>query len=137
NTVVPDLLGIDDKKAAELRTSFSQAKESRDKFRRLAVDALNLISRSEDEVSIRLSVLFNNAILPNAAEMQRARERKERGNPPGKPNQPLGDQIVWEQLLTHCKTNNCKRLWIVSKDSDYGVKGEKHFFLKCIAPQQS
>jgi len=76
NTVVPEhLLGIDDKKVDELRTNFSQAKKSRDELRKLAVDALNRISRSEDDVSARLSVLFNNAILPKDVEMQRARER--------------------------------------------------------------
>jgi hypothetical protein len=129
-TLVPHhLLGIDEKKVTELRDSFSRAKDSRDELRQLAHGALNRISRSEDEVSVRFNVLFKNAISPNDTEMQRARERKERGTPPGKPNGPLGDQIIWEQLLTYCKHNDCKRLWIVAKDSDYGITSANHLFL--------
>ncbi len=79
-TLVPNhLLGIDDTKVTELRSSFSGAKGSRDELRQLADDALNRISRSEDHVSVQLSMLFNDANSPNGAEMGRARERARNG----------------------------------------------------------
>jgi len=51
-TLVPNhLLGIDNKRVTELRSSFSGAKGSRDELRQLADNALSRISHSEDEVS--------------------------------------------------------------------------------------
>src|SRR5437867_8007875 len=55
-----------------------------------AIQALQRISRSEDEISKALDVLFSKAILSTDDEIQRARERRERGNPPGKKADPLG-----------------------------------------------
>lgn len=62
--------------------------------------------------------------------MERARDRKERGNPPGKQKNTLGDQITWEQLLTYCK--GMKQLWIITDDSDYGIKHEKMMLLNSL-----
>lgn len=95
------------------------------------VDALVLgimeqISCSEDEVSKALSPIFVNAVPHSPEELQRARDRRELGNPPGKITNPIGDQLTWEQILTHFKGK--KRLWIISRDSDYGtVYGGKGF----------
>jgi hypothetical protein len=86
---------------------------------------LEQISRSEDDVSQRLVAIFEGAISATPEEMQRARERRERGNPPGKANDTLGDQIAWEQLLTHCKKAGIKRVWIASNDGDYFTKLDK------------
>jgi hypothetical protein len=52
--------------------------------------------------------------------LQRARARRERGNPPGKKTDPLGDQLNWEQILSHCQ--NKRWLWIITKDLDYATK---------------
>jgi hypothetical protein len=93
--VVPDhLLGIDDSKVADLRASFQLAKDTKKEIRELGAAALALISRSEDDVSKRLAALFDNAMAPNDYEMAGARARREFGNPPGYPGQPLGDQIT-------------------------------------------
>lgn len=63
--------------------------------------------------------------------MRRARERKMRGNPPGKANGPLGDQLTWEQVLR--ASQGKKRIWLISKDNDYGIavdgKGMLNSFL--------
>jgi len=81
-------------------------------------------SRSADDVSQRLENLFDNPILATNDEMCRARNRKEKGNPPGKKGDPLGDQITWEQLLTYCKAS--KRLWIITSDKDFCIRhGDK------------
>jgi len=46
-----------------------------------------------------------------------ARNRRELGNPPGKKNDPLGDQVSWEQLLT--EVGGVDQVWIISNDADY------------------
>ena len=137
NAIVPDhLLGISDQKTTELRRIIDQAKQARNELDMLVADALSQISRSDDDVSKRLGALFDKSILPSIDEMQRARERKEKGNPPGKPTDALGDQITWEQLLTHCKERKSTRLWIVTRDQDYCVKcGKKDFLLNPLLRQ--
>jgi len=91
-----------------------------------AVKTLQRISLSEDEVSKALATLFGKAIQHTPEELQRARDRKERGNPPGKPEGPLGDQLTWEQLLSHGKGKS--KVWIISKDRDHCTKhGDKLF----------
>jgi hypothetical protein len=83
------------------------------------LNIMEQISHSEDEVSKALSAIFANAVCHSSEELQRAKERKEFGNPPGKGANPIGDQLNWEQILTHF--NGKKRLWIISRDSDYGT----------------
>jgi hypothetical protein len=83
------------------------------------LNIMEQISHSEDEVSKALSAIFANAVSHSSEELQRAKERKELGNPPGKGANPIGDQLSWEQILTHF--HGKKRLWIISRDSDYGT----------------
>lgn len=78
------------------------------------------ISQSRDEVSESLAPIFATAVQHTDDEMKRARRRRELGNPPGKPMDPLGDQLTWEQLLTRFEGKS--RLWIISRDNDYGPK---------------
>jgi hypothetical protein len=130
NATVPDhLLGISDQQTTEFRQIIDQAKQARKKLDKLVANALFQISLSEDDVSKRLGALFDKAVPPSVDEMQRARERKEKGNPPGKPKGPLGDEITWEQLLTNCKESKTMRLWIITSDQDYCIKYGKHFLL--------
>jgi hypothetical protein len=114
-SVVPDhLLGVSDKEIKDVREALNQATG---KIISLVANAVTQISRSEDDVSKRLAGLFSTAVSANADQLHRARHRKEIGNPPGKPDDPLGDQIAWEQFLTHCEGS--KRIWIVTDDRDY------------------
>jgi len=46
--------------------------------------------------------------------------RRERGNPPGKATDPLGDQLSWEQLLSRCQSN--RGLWIITGDLDFATR---------------
>jgi hypothetical protein len=85
----------------------------------LALGIMEQIRCSEDEVSTALAPIFKKAANHSLEELQRARDRREIGNPPGKSNDPIGDQLTWEQILTHFQGK--KRLWIISKDSDYGT----------------
>jgi len=91
-----------------------------------AVELLDQIGRSEDEVSRVLAAVFNKAQDATAAEMSNARLRKERGRAPGKKGDALGDQINWEQFLGRVKTSKWPAVWLISKDGDYCRKrGER------------
>lgn len=126
---IPDhLLDLSDERTKELRKIIQSAA---DELTALVTNALSKISRSEDEVSQRLRDLFDNRVVsPNPCEMQRARDRKERGNPPGKRENPLGDQITWEQLLTYCK--GAKQVWVITEDQDYFVRHNKKPLLNSL-----
>lgn len=93
----------------------------------ILIESLDKISNSDDNVSKKLKPLFYNAIRETEKELLEARKRKERGNPPGKNNDSLGDQITWEQFL--CQISNQKEIWIISNDHDYFVSYNKQFFL--------
>lgn len=83
------------------------------------LEIMTQVASSEDEVSNGLAHIFSKAVMATPDEIKRARARKEIGNPPGKRNDPLGDEITWEQVLSHFIGK--KRLWIISRDDDYGT----------------
>jgi hypothetical protein len=93
--------------------------EVNEKVGALALGIMEQISRSEDEVSRALAPIFANAVPHSDEELRRARDRRELGNPPGKGTNPLGDQLIWEQILTHFGGKT--KLWIISRDGDYGT----------------
>jgi hypothetical protein len=88
------------------------------------------IACSKDEISRGLVPVFTKIVSHCPEELERARNRKELGNPPGKKNDPIGDQLTWEQILTHFKGK--KRLWIISRDIDYGTSYGDKRFLNCF-----
>lgn len=115
----------------ELTTSL---RELADKSHRLKTQAKDEASRyfeqlssSSDSVSTLLETVFVLDLTPSDEEMGRARLRRERGNPPGKKADPLGDQISWEQLLSILVDGD--HLFIASRDGDYcldrGTKGDQ------------
>src|SRR5262249_8230502 len=87
-------------------------------------DQLQSIAQSTDSVSVAPRPLLTAAVPPSEAELIAARLRKELGNPPGKPSDPLGDQLTWEQLLTHVQPTD--ELWIVTRDLDYFIKDREN-----------
>lgn len=121
------LLSTADKRVVNLQQHCQDAKKTAREFKELTHELLNQVSQSRDEVSKALADVFSQAVAPNEGELDRARKQKERGNPPGKQNSPLGDQVSWEQLLSRCKDK--PQLWIISKDSDYGTVHERKMFL--------
>lgn len=96
-------------------------------------ELLALTEKSEDGVSISLSSIFSRAVEANDDELERARLRKELGNPPGKKG-PLGDELLWEQLLT--KLHGKTKLWLITSDSDFATKHEKSLFLNAFLMQE-
>jgi hypothetical protein len=100
----------------ELREKLKSTKQE---WKRLPETVLAQISQSKDEASLVLDEIFKRAVKPSSEEMERARGRKEQGNAPGKKTDPLGDQLSWEQILTHC--NGKSKLWIISRDGDFAT----------------
>ena len=101
--------------------------------KKLSHDLLQQVSQSKDEVSKALAGVFSQAVAHTDGELQRARARKERGNPPGKRDDPLGDQLNWEQILSRCQEK--PRLWIMTRDSDYGTLHAGKMFLNAALYQ--
>ena len=101
--------------------------------KKLSHDLLEQVSQSKDEVSRALASVFSQAVAHTDEELQRARARKERGNPPGKRGDSLGDQLSWEQILSKCKAK--PMLWIITRDSDYGTTHEGKMFLNAALYQ--
>jgi hypothetical protein len=129
---IPDHLSdLSGHAATELRSVVkdinTHVEKANEVLEEITSDALRRISRSEDEVSKALGALFDKAVKHRKEELTRARRRKEVGDPPGKKNDPLGDQLTWEQLLSHCKDRS--KLWVVSKDSDYCTRRGKTIYL--------
>ena len=93
----------------------------------LAMGIMEKIRQSNDEVSLALTPLFLGAAPHLDEELERAKQRKERGQPPGKKVDPIGDQLTWEQILS--RFLNRKKFWIITKDSDYGTIYDGRGFL--------
>jgi hypothetical protein len=110
------------------------SKNQKDELRREAHASLEQISRSEDEVSEALAKLFSNAVTPGETELEKARRRKELGDAPGKKNDPLGDELNWEQILSRYKP--ASGLWIIARDSDYATKYEGKMFFNAALYQE-
>jgi hypothetical protein len=102
-------MGEMDRKVAELNR----------KVEELGKEIMEQIARSKDEVSKTLTPIFTRAVEHSGQELQLARERKERGNPPGKKDSRIGDELTWEQILAAMRGK--KRLWVISRDEDYGT----------------
>ncbi|MGH1517919.1 PIN-like domain-containing protein [Chryseobacterium sp. JK1] len=105
-------------------------KDSNKKLVDLFEKKLQNIAKSEDEVSKTIAKIFNSPKDYTNAEFLSAKIRKERGNPPGKTNDPLGDEIIWEQLLTII--GGYQELYIISNDYDYLISYENKSYLNPI-----
>ena len=99
-------------------------------------DTLRRISLSEDVTSKALAPLFNKAVKHTSDELERATIRKARGIPPGKNADPLGDQLTWEQFLAFVKKTIKRRIWIISRDSDYCIQHCNEAFLNPILNEE-
>jgi hypothetical protein len=93
----------------------------------LAKDIMQRVSQSQDEVSRALAPIFATAVPHSEPELQQAKQRKERAQPPGKKAGPIGDELTWEQILSRFVGR--KKLWIITKDSDYGTIYDGRGFL--------
>lgn len=108
----------------------NEVSESNIKLVPIIKDLINDISQSKDKVSKGLSSLYKKAKKPTKNDLEKARLRKELGNPPGKRVDPLGDQLSWEQLLRQIP--KIEKLWIVSSDRDYFSEQKNDLYLNPI-----
>jgi hypothetical protein len=92
------------------------------------------IVTSNDDVSKGLSEVFKFAKVETEEELENAFRRKKIGNPPGKNNDSVGDQINWQQLLNNVA--NINKLIIVSNDYDYFVEIEDELMLNPLLKQE-
>lgn len=79
------------------------------------------VSKGKDKVSLELEKIFKNAIEHTDTQLSNAKRRKDLGNPPGKPKNPIGDELNWEQILDYSQREKCS-IWIVSRDGDFYSK---------------
>lgn len=103
-------------------------------YKKLCVSMAQDIRESSDPVSKRFDKIFLAAKCATDAQMARARLRKERGNPPGKRADPLGDQISWEQLLEAALEG--QSVWVISRDGDYWDRSFGSVQLKAMLYQE-
>ena len=85
------------------------------------------VMQGKDKVSLALEELLQNPALPSEQHLSKARCRRERGNPPGKKGDPLGDQLTWEQFTDQLvAAADLHHVIVVSADSDFAMKfGDK------------
>lgn len=112
----------------------SQSKEIYQKNQKLSKELEDIIHKtleeimcSSDKVSHTFRLLFEGALEASEHEIQAGRYRREVGNPPGKPNDPLGDQVSWEQFK-NCSSDS-EKIWIITKDTDYYTAFKKKSYL--------
>jgi hypothetical protein len=87
---------------------------------------LEEVSRGKDNVSLNLEKIFTNPLEHTETQFEKAKRRKDLGNPPGKSGDPIGDELNWEQILDYSQ-NEKHSICIVSRDGD--------FYSKSINPQ--
>jgi len=114
----------------QLREVREKLNKTKEEFRKHTPDHLERLMQSRDEVSAALQKTFSNAVKHTEEQLRCARERRERGNPPGKKGDPLGDQLTWEQILSHCEGEF--KLWIITKDSDYATTYQRKMYLNAF-----
>jgi hypothetical protein len=132
NLDVPDhLFGAGEEQSKSIRRKMQEIQQKIKKvnteLRALATEIMTKVSRSTDEVSTALAPIFANAVCPSDEQLQKAKERKERGDPPGKRTDPIGDQVTWEQILSRFIGKT--KLWIITRDTDYGSIYDGKWFL--------
>ena len=75
---------------AGMREINQRVKQVNDAVSGLARSIMEKVSQSKDEVSITLASIFDKALQHTELELQRARERRERGQPAGKTRRSSG-----------------------------------------------
>jgi hypothetical protein len=108
----------------------TKVKGQKEKLTEIAKKLLEKINSSEDEISTILAEIFEHAKQHSTIQLEKARGRKELGNPPGKVNDPLGDQVSWQQLLDEIDT--VEEVWFITNDKDYITTFNNSCYLNTI-----
>ena len=124
---VPDhLFGANEQQNKDILSEMKEVKKSIDKInnkvKALSTAIIEKVGQSEDEVSTALlTPVFARAVSHDAAQLERAKERYRLGRPPGKHPARVGDQLNWEQILSKAADIDGLKLWIITRDRDYGT----------------
>jgi hypothetical protein len=121
---------MDEKSRKERNKEHEAAQAFYKKLAEERIRILKQVSRSEDPMSQALSPIFKKTVSHSDDELIAAQRRKLFGNPPGKHDDPIGDELTWEQLLNHTKGKVA--LWIITDDRDYITKHGKEIFFNAF-----
>jgi hypothetical protein len=125
NITLPDHIILEEDKAVSAWNKkreqiSSEVKKSADELKEIKTRILSEIAGGKDEV---FRVIQSMSIISFDSDIEaNARFRKECGNPPGKREDPLGDQLNWECLLKYINEKGTDHLLIVSNDNDFFVE---------------
>lgn len=112
-------------KGYDLREEIKQINKLLDNYNKHAKEIFNdtvgHVVRGKDLISKELQPYMANYVEPTEPELQRARKRKEFGNPPGKVSDSIGDELSWEQILSYADKHDTA-FYIITRDEDYFVK---------------
>jgi hypothetical protein len=134
---LPALLAIEYKEKFGENWPFSDKSEIESATRKLSdlvKERIEKVAFSTDEISAALRNILDGAKECSAEELEKARFRKERGNPPGKRGDPLGDQLSWEQFKSFL--SNGDQVWIITKDKDYSWNFNGTVFLNPVLQKE-
>lgn len=142
----PDELigGFSEAVSKDIQKFNEAAKALRSSLAPAIANALTAVMEGTDRVSTLLAKkVFRHASSPTDEELARARLRRELGAPPGKSEDPLGDQLTWEQFLSRCA--GATHVFVVTRDGDYAHPWNGGLFLnpalrsdvRAIAPSAS
>lgn len=110
---------------AKLRGMAKKMNHTIDQFRSsltaIYSQTLEDVSKGKDKVSLELEKIFTNPLEHTETQFVKGKRRKDLGNPPGKPRDPIGDELNWEQILDYSQ-NEKHSIWIVSRDGDFYSK---------------
>jgi hypothetical protein len=112
---------IDSSAGKKLQELSSSLKEFKKLLEDIYSKTIEQVSKDEDKVSVELNKIFKNSLPCSDELIFAAKKRKEFGNPPGKKEDPIGDEISWEQVLDYAKKNSYA-VWVVSRDGDFMTK---------------
>lgn len=93
----------------------------------------NFFGKEKNESNWKLKSLFRKAVeLPETSEIiNKARIRKEKGNPPYSKSSRLGDALIWESLLSYLKEekekNSSERIDLIFISNDKEAWGKDYF----------
>lgn len=112
---------------ATMRSLKTDVDDAKKRWNTIRVKIAKDICNNNDYTTEMLRPLINSVVRHTEDQLKAARERRERGNPPGKKNDRLGDQISWQQFLDAAKRE--ESVWIITRDSDFTVNVDRQLLL--------
>lgn len=105
----------------ELEKIKGQVSNIKSSLENIKKEIISDMLNSKDLISKKLKPILDNCVAPDEDIINKAKLRKKLGNPPGKKQDPVGDELNWEQYLSYLKENkkSINNITIISKDKDF------------------